>query len=127
MAVQALITSLPTALPYIKTGKLRALMLANDVRSPVLPDVPAAPEVGMPSMVMKFWVGFSVPAGTPQPVVDKLNKEMVDTVNTPEIRKSLQDQGLDPVGSTPAQATRLLNDEIQRWGAVIKAAGIKAD
>ncbi|WP_423196063.1 MULTISPECIES: Bug family tripartite tricarboxylate transporter substrate binding protein [unclassified Cupriavidus] len=125
--VQALITSLPTALPYIKTGKLRALMLANDVRSPVLPDVPAAPEVGMPSMVMKFWVGFSVPAGTPQPVVDKLNKEMVDTVNTPEIRKSLQDQGLDPVGSTPAQATRLLNDEIQRWGAVIKAAGIKAD
>ncbi|WP_354677833.1 tripartite tricarboxylate transporter substrate binding protein [Cupriavidus plantarum] len=125
--VQALITSLPTALPYIKSGKVRALMLANDTRSPVLPDVPAAPEVGLPKMVMKFWVGFSVPAGTPQPVIDKLNREMVDAVNTPEVRKSLQEQGLDAVGSTPAEATKLLNDEIQRWGAVIKAANIKPD
>lgn len=125
--IQALITSLPTALPYIKGGKLRALMLANDVRSPVLPDVPAAPEVGMPKMVMKYWVAFSAPAGTPQPVMDRLNKDIVAAVNTPEVKKQLQSQGLDPEGTTPAQATKLVEDEIKRWGAVIKAADIKAD
>lgn len=125
--IQALITSLPTALQYIKSGKLRALMLANDVRSPVLPDVPAAPEVGMPKMVMKYWVAFSAPAGTPQPVIDRLNKDIVAAVNTPEVRKQLQSQGLDPEGSTPAQATKLVDDEIKRWAAVIKAANIKAD
>jgi len=125
--IQALITSLPTALQYIKSGKLRALMLANDVRSPVLPDVPAAPEVGMPKMVMKYWVAFSAPAGTPQPVIDRLNKDIVAAVNTPEVRKQLQSQGLDPEGSTPAQAAKLVDDEIKRWAAVIKAANIKAD
>lgn len=125
--IQALITSLPTALPYIKSGKLRALMLANDVRSPVLPDVPAAPEVGMPKMVMKYWVAFSAPAGTPQPVIDTLNKDIVAAVNAPEVKRQLQAQGLDPEGSTPAQATKLVDDEIRRWAAVIKAANIKAD
>jgi tripartite-type tricarboxylate transporter receptor subunit TctC len=125
--IQALITSLPTALPYIKSGKLRALMLANDVRSPVLPDVPAAPEVGMPKMVMKYWVAFSAPAGTPQPVIETLNKNIVAAVKSPEVKRQLQAQGLDPEGSTPAQAAKLVDDEIKRWGAVIKAANIKAD
>lgn len=125
--VQALITSLPTALPFVKSGKLRALMLANDVRSPVLPDVPTAVEVGMPKMVMKYWVALSAPAGTPQPVMEKLNKEVVAAVNSPEVRKQLQAQGLDPEGTTAAQATKLVNDEIKRWAAVMKAANIKAD
>lgn len=125
--IQALVTSLPTALPYIKSGKLRALMLANDVRSPVLPDVPAAPEAGMPKMVMKYWVAFSAPAGTPQPVIDRLNKDIVAAVNAPEVKRQLQSQGLDPEGTTPAQATKLVDDEIRRWGAVIKAANIKPD
>jgi tripartite-type tricarboxylate transporter receptor subunit TctC len=125
--VQALVTSLPTALPHIKSGKLRALMVTSEKRSPLLPDVPSAKEVGLPKVTMDFWVGFSVPAGTPQPVVDKLNKAITEALNTADGRKRLAEQGLEPVPNSPAQATQLVAAEMQRWGAVVKAAGIKAD
>ncbi len=125
--VQALVTSLPTALPHIRSGKLRALMVTSEKRSPLLPDVPAAPEAGLPKVVMDFWVGFAAPAGTPQPVIDRLNKAFAEALNSPEGRKRLAEQGLEPVPNTPAQAARLVDAEMQRWGAVVKAAGIKAD
>jgi tripartite-type tricarboxylate transporter receptor subunit TctC len=125
--VQALVTSLPTALPHIKSGKLRALVVTSAKRSPLLPDVPSAPEVGLPKFLMDFWVGFAAPAGTPAPIVDKLNKAIVAAVNSDEGKKRLADQGLVPVGNTPAAASKLVQDETQRWGAVVKAAGIKAE
>jgi tripartite-type tricarboxylate transporter receptor subunit TctC len=125
--VQALVTSLPTALPHIKSGKLRALMVTSDKRSALLPEVPSAKEVGLPTVVMDFWVGFAVPAGTPQPAIDKLNKAMAGALNSAEGKKRLAEQGLVPVANTPAQATKLVADEAQRWGAVVKAANIKAD
>ncbi len=125
--VQALVTSLPTALPYIRSGKLRALMVTSDKRSSLLPDVPSAKEAGLPKVVMDFWVGFSAPVGTPQPVIEKLNKTFADALNSPEGRKRLLDQGLEPVPNTPAQATQFVTTEMQRWGAVVKASGIKAD
>jgi tripartite-type tricarboxylate transporter receptor subunit TctC len=125
--VQALVTSLPTALPHIKSGKLRALMVTSEKRSPLLPDVPSAKEVGLPKVEMDFWVGFSAPAGTPQPVVEKLNKAIADALNSPDGRKRLAEQGLEPVPNSPAQASQLVAAEMQRWGAVVKAAGIKAD
>jgi len=125
--VQALVTSLPTALPHIKSGKLRALMVTSEKRSPLLPDVPSAKEVGLPKVVMDFWVGFSAPAGTPQPVIDKLNKAITDALNSADGRKRLAEQGLEPVPNSPAQASQLVAAEMQRWGAVVKAAGIKAD
>jgi tripartite-type tricarboxylate transporter receptor subunit TctC len=125
--VQALVTSLPTALPHIKSGKLRALMVTSDKRSPLLPDVPSAKEAGLPKVVMDFWVGFAAPAGTPQPVIDRLNKEIATALNSAEGRKRLADQGLDPVANTPAQAAQFVNSEMQRWAAVVKSAGIKPD
>jgi hypothetical protein len=76
-------------------------------------------------MVMKFWVGYSVPAGTPQPVVDRLNKEIVAAVHAPGAKKRFTEMGVDAVGNTTAEATQLVSDEIERWTAVIKAAGIK--
>jgi len=125
--VQALVTSLPTALPHIKSGKLRALVVTSAKRSPLLPDVPSAPEAGLPKFVMDFWVGFAAPAGTPAPVVEQLNKAIVTAVSSEEGRKRLADQGLVPVGNTPAAAAKLVQDETQRWAAVVKAAGIKAE
>lgn len=125
--VQMLISALTTTLPHIKSGKLRALMVTDEKRAAVLPDIPSAPEAGLPKMVMLFWVGFAAPAGTPQPIVERLNKEAVAALATPESRKRLGDLGLDAVGNTPAQAAKLVDDEIQRWTAVIKAANIKAD
>jgi tripartite-type tricarboxylate transporter receptor subunit TctC len=125
--VQALITSVPTALPHIKSGKLKALMVTGAERNPMLPDVPSAKEVGIPKMDIDYWIGIGAPAGTPQPVVDKLNKELNAALAQPEAKKKIAEMGLTVVASTPAQATQLVNSEIERWSAVIKQAGIKAD
>jgi len=124
--VQVLISAAPTVLPYINAKRLRALMITDDKRFAPLPDVPTAVELNQPKMVMKFWVGYSVPAGTPQPVVERLNKEVVTAVNAPDAKKRLAEMGVDPVGNGIAEATKLVSDEIERWTAVIKAAGIKA-
>ena len=125
--VQMLITSAPTALPYIKGGKLRALMVASEERMPVLPDVPSAKEVGLPGMVMLFWIGFAAPAGTPPAIIARLNHEINASMSTPDAKQRLAAMGLNQVANTPEQATKLASDEIARWSAVIKAAGIKAD
>jgi tripartite-type tricarboxylate transporter receptor subunit TctC len=125
--VQILVSAVTTTLPHIKSGKLRALMVTDSKRSAALPDVPNAAEAGLPKMVMLYWVGFAVPAGTPQPIIERLNKDLVAALATPESKKRLTDLALDAVGNTPAQASKLVDDEIQRWGAVIKAANIKAD
>jgi tripartite-type tricarboxylate transporter receptor subunit TctC len=125
--VQALVTSLPTALPHIRSGKLRALMVTSDKRSALLPEVPSAKEAGLPKVVMDFWVGFAAPAGTPQPVIDRLNKEVVAVLGSADGKKRLAEQGLEPVANSSAEAAKLVADESQRWAAVIKSAGIKAD
>lgn len=125
--VQMLITSLPTALPHIKSGKLRALMIAGDKRSPALPDVPSAPEVGMPRMDIKFWIGFAAPAGTPQDAIDKLNKAIATTLGQPATRERIAQMGLDPIGNSPAEATALVDSEMKRWAEVVKLRNIKAD
>jgi len=125
--VQELISAVPTVLPYINSGRLRALMVTEDRRSRVLPDVPSATEAGLPKMIMKFWVGYAVPAGTPQGIVERLRKEIAAALVAPDARQRFSGLGLDAVGNTPAQAAKLVSDEMDRWAAVVKAAGIKAD
>jgi tripartite-type tricarboxylate transporter receptor subunit TctC len=125
--VQALITSVPTALPHIRSGKLRALMVTGSERNAMLPDVPSAKEAGIPRMDMDYWIGIGAPAGTPQAVVDKLNKAFNASLAQPDARKKIAEMGLTVVANTPAQATQWVNSEIERWSAVIKQAGIKAD
>ena len=125
--VQALISAVPTILPYVNSGRLRALMVTDDKRVRVLPNVPSANEAGLPKMIMQFWVGYAVPAGTPQPVVERVNQAMVAALNTTDAKKRFAELGLDAVGNTPAQATKLVADEMDRWTAVVKAAGVKAE
>ncbi|KAF1020987.1 MAG: hypothetical protein GAK30_02141 [Paracidovorax wautersii] len=125
--VQALVTSLPTALPHIKSGRLRALVVTSESRSPLLPDVPSAKEANLPSFLMDFWVGFAAPAGTPQPVVDKLNQAFAAALNSEGGRRLLADQGLTPVANTPAQASQLAASEMKRWAGVVKAANIQVE
>ena len=125
--VQALISAVPTVVPYVNARRLRALMVTDDKRTRVLPDVPSAKEAGLPQMVMQFWVGYAVPAGTPQPVVERLNQAISSVLNTAESKKRFTELGVDTVGNSPAQATKLVADEMDRWTAVIKAAGVKAE
>jgi tripartite-type tricarboxylate transporter receptor subunit TctC len=125
--VQALVTALPTALPHIKSGKLRALVVTSEKRSPLLPDVPSAKEAGLPKFLMDFWVGLSAPAGTPPAVIDTLNKAVATALNSPEGKKRLSDLGLDTVANAPDQAAQLVASEMEQWASVVKGAGIKAD
>lgn len=125
--VQALVTSLPTALPHIKSGKLRALVVTSDTRSPLLPDVPSAKEANLPSFVMDFWVGFAAPAGTPTAIIEKLNHAIATTLTSSEGKRRLAEQGLTSVANTPVQASQLAAAEMQRWATIIKSAGIKTE
>jgi tripartite-type tricarboxylate transporter receptor subunit TctC len=126
-SVQMLVTSVPTALQLIQSGKLRALMVTSETRVATLPDVPSAPEAGLPQMVMKFWVGFAAPAGTPQPIVERLNRDVLAAIAAPDTKKRLADLGMEGVGNTPAEAAQLVDDEIARWTAIAKAASIKIE
>jgi len=125
--VQVLISAVPTVVPYVNAKKLRALMVTDEKRTRVLPEVPSATEAGLPKMIMQFWVGFAVPAATPLPVVERLNQAIAAVLNGAESKKRLIELGVDTVGNTPAQAAKLVSDEMDRWTAVIKAAGIKAE
>ena len=125
--VQVLISAVPTVLPHVRSGRLRALMVTDDRPSRVLPGVPTVTELKLPRMLMRFWVGYAVPAGTPLPIVDRLNKEIVAAVHAPEAKKRLEELGVDPVGNTPDAAAKLVNEEIERWATVIQTAGIKPE
>ncbi|TSD57017.1 tripartite tricarboxylate transporter substrate binding protein [Variovorax sp. KBS0712] len=125
--VQALITSVPTALPHIKSGKLKALMVTGSERNVMIPDVPTAKEAGVPKMDIDYWIGLGAPAGTPQPIIDKLNKEIGAALAQPEARKRFAEMGMTVVTNSPAQANEFVRSEIQRWSAVIKQAGIKPE
>jgi len=122
--VQMLVAAAPTVLSLVQSGKLRALMVTSETRAATLPDVPSAAEAGLPAMVMKFWVGFAAPAGTPAAVVARLNKDIIAALASPDSRKRLAELGMDPVGNTPAEAARLVDDEIARWAKVARAAGV---
>jgi tripartite-type tricarboxylate transporter receptor subunit TctC len=117
--------SVPTAIPYIKAGKLRALGVTTAKRSQALPDVPSIAEAGVPGYEATQWFGLLAPAGTPRPVIDRLNQEMVKLLKSPEVRDRLIADGTDPAPTTPEEFGAYIKSETEKWTKVIKAAGIK--
>jgi tripartite-type tricarboxylate transporter receptor subunit TctC len=124
--VQALVSSMPTVLPSIKSGRLRALLVTDTQRSPALPDVPSAVDVGLPNMAMRFWIGFAAPTGTPSEILNQLNKEIIAVVKSPAAQEQLGKQGLDAVGNSREDAQKMVLEEMARWEKLIKEAGITA-
>ncbi len=124
--VQWMVTALPGALPHIKSGKVRALMVTSNERSSVAPDIPSAKESGL-DMDVQFWLGFSAPAGTPPAALARLQKDMVTVLALPDVKKRLGDMGFATIASSSAEAHKLIDSEMQRWARVIKTSGIKAD
>ena len=122
---QLMFPSLFTALPYIKSGKLNALAIAGSKRSQVLPNVPTLKEQGVDGVDVEQWYGFFAPAKTPKEVVQKLNLEIQNALNHPDVRKKLQDMNVEPQPSSLQQAADLLSSETKRWGEVIQRAGIQ--
>ncbi|MFN3737092.1 Bug family tripartite tricarboxylate transporter substrate binding protein [Hydrogenophaga sp.] len=115
---------LAPALAQVRGGALRALAVAGEKRSVVLPDLPTAQEQGVAGFVASSWNALAVPAKTPRPVVERLQREIAAALGDAEVRKKLRDLNIDARASTPEQASALLVGDIRRWGAVIERAGI---
>jgi tripartite-type tricarboxylate transporter receptor subunit TctC len=125
--VQIAFNTIPAFLPHVKAGRLKALMITAPLRSPLLPDVPTAPEVGLPGVLGTGWHAVVAPAGTPPEVLDKLNLTLVETIARPEVRAALIAQGAQPVGGSPEDLKDFMREEARKWARVIRDSGASAD
>ena len=119
--------NVPAAFQHVKAGRLRPIALSGTKRTPAAPGIPTVAESGIPGFAVTSWFGVAAPAKTPRPIVDRLNGEIVRALATPELRERMEGMGADPVGNTPEQYTRFVENEIAKWGKVIKYAGIKGE
>ncbi|MBW0171329.1 MAG: tripartite tricarboxylate transporter substrate binding protein [Hydrogenophaga sp.] len=125
--VKLLFTGLGGAVPHIKAGKLIPLALTEKARSPLLPDVPTATEQGVAGVEVNAWYGVLAPAGTPAPVIARLNKEFNDALKLPDVRERLAGAGLDVLGGTPQVLADFMKADNERYGKLAKELNIKAD
>lgn len=125
--VQLTFASLPAAQPHVAAGRLRAYAITNATRSPAAPDVPTFVESGYPGVESDHLQGLLAPAGTPAPIVAKINAAVVKVINDPETNKRLLDLGFVPVGNTPEQFAKVIDFQIGKWAKLVKEANIKSD
>jgi tripartite-type tricarboxylate transporter receptor subunit TctC len=125
--VPMMFNNLPAVLPMVKSGKLRALAVATPQRSRLVPDVPTMEEAGLKGYVSTVWNGVYVRAGTPRPIVERLNREIVAVLANAEVKKSLEEQGYDLIPSSPEQFGQLAQSDSVRWAAVVKQSGATID
>ncbi len=123
--VQVLIASVTAALPAIGSGRVRALAVLAGRRSPLLPGVPTIEEAGLPPLDVQTWIGFLAPAGTPQPIVIDLNTALNRILRRESTRAWLENQGLEPVGGSPAQFESSIRADFDKWGEVTRRLGIR--
>jgi tripartite-type tricarboxylate transporter receptor subunit TctC len=117
----------PAVVPQHKDGKLRAIFVASDRRSPALPEVPTLAESGLPGFSSDFILVVVAPAGTPKAIVDLLNAQMVRILKLPDVKERLTTLGLEPVGSTPDELAAKVKSETEKWGKIVREANIKID
>jgi tripartite-type tricarboxylate transporter receptor subunit TctC len=116
-----------TALPHIKAGRIRPLATTGTRRADLMPDVPTVAESGYPGYEATNWYAYLAPAKTPPEVVQRLNREIVRALNDPQVREALHKQGVEPTPSTPAELASTIARELDTWGKVVKASGMKAE
>lgn len=125
--VEFLFGSLPAVLPHAKSGRVRPLAVGTPKRSPSLPDVPTVAESGFADFDASLWLAVMAPAGTPAPVVDRLHKEIVAVVQSPDAAEALSKAGAEPVTSTPAELANMVKDGVQKYAKAVKQAGVKPE
>ena len=125
--IELVVIGLPAALPQIRNGRVKALAVIAPHRHESLPDVPTAAEAGLPNYDVTTWYGVLTVAGTPRPVVDRLNRELVSVMNSPDMKAALAKQGTEVRTSTPDEFAAYIKEEIAKWGDVIHKAGLHAN
>ena len=122
--VQALFGSMPAVLPHAQAGRLRPIAVGTSQRSPALPNVPTVAESGYPGFEVSLWLGFFAPKGTPKPILTRLQKELTDIANNAEMKAQFEKNGASAVTNTPAEMNMLMRTELEKYGKVVKAAGV---
>jgi tripartite-type tricarboxylate transporter receptor subunit TctC len=125
--VTMMFDNMPSSLPLVREGKLRALGVTSAKRSAAAPDIPTLAEQGLPGFEAVSWFALFAPAGTPRPVVEKLQGEVKRILFSPDIARRLGEIGLEPSGSTPDELAAYQRSEIVKWAKVVKDSGAKAD
>ncbi len=125
--VQMSIPGTQAMVKHVKVGKLKALATTGVTRSPSLPDVPTLAESGLPGYSAYVWMGLLAPKGTPQPIIDRLQRELKAVLATPEVSGFMNEAGIEMVGSTPAEMDAYFRDERNRWARIVKETGATVD
>jgi tripartite-type tricarboxylate transporter receptor subunit TctC len=125
--VQVMFDTVTSALPYVKSGKTRALAVTTAKRSSAMPDVPTLAETVLPGFDAGTWFGFLAPKGTPPAIVEKLNVELVKILNAPEVRQQLLKNGAEPIGSTPAQLAEKIKAELSAYESLVKQIKLEVE
>jgi tripartite-type tricarboxylate transporter receptor subunit TctC len=125
--IDALFDNVPNVVQHIKAGKMKVIGVSGLKRSALLPDAPTVAESGVPGYEVNVWFGMQVPAGTPKPVVDKLNRDVVTLLKEPDVVKRFNDQGVEVVASTPEQFSTLVRSEVTKWTQLIRDANIRIE
>jgi tripartite-type tricarboxylate transporter receptor subunit TctC len=125
--VQASVVSLQSATPFAKTGKIHMLAVMSRERAPTFPQVPTLAELGYRNMLVETWYGVMAPAGTPAPIIARLNAEINAALALPDVKEAMAKQGVDPAGGAPAKLGTLLQTELALWSKVVARGKIVAD
>jgi tripartite-type tricarboxylate transporter receptor subunit TctC len=112
---------------FLQAGKVRALAVTSAKRLPAAPDVPTMQEAGFGGIELDAWFGLVAPAGTPEPVIAKLNGAFVKAVRDPEVVKQITDQGAEAVATTPAEFAAFIASQAEKYGKIVKSVGVKAE
>jgi tripartite-type tricarboxylate transporter receptor subunit TctC len=124
--VEVMFANFPGTLQHVRSGKLRAIAVNGLVRSPLLPDTPTVAESGVPGFNANTWYGVLAPAGTPRPIIDRLNREFGRALGSPEVQKMIRAEGGEPVGGSPEEFAAFIRKDMAKWADVIKRTGAAA-
>jgi len=125
--IELMITNMPSVIPYIQSGRLRALAVTTKARSPALPDLPTMEEAGLPGYESSAWFGLVSPAAVPRNIVSKLNAEVMRIVGLEDVKRNLASQGAYPLVMTPDEFGAFMKAETAKWAKIVKASGARAD
>ena len=125
--VQVMFDAAPSLIQHVRAGKLRVLAAASAQRNRLLPDVPTFAELGHPKVAVSLWYGLLAPAGTPHAALERLNRDVVAALRSPDVRDKLLAQGAEPMPGTPEAFASFMREEMARWEPVVKQAGVKLD
>jgi tripartite-type tricarboxylate transporter receptor subunit TctC len=125
--IAVLFPSVPTAMPHMKSGRVRALGVTTASRVDSLPDVPPIAEAGLPGYEATQWFGVLAPPGTPRAIVERLHRDITTGLRSPDVKQHLAGEGAQVVASTPEQFAAYIRSETEKWARVVKAAGIRPE